>query len=485
MTLASNTIRMLIIRRSKNITNLKYDDVTPSNIRDLNRVIKARSHSITSIQLKFSNIYFIHKDMLIFCDCLQLCFYNLQKLKLDFSQAQITDAVLLLLTKVLKKKFLRLSQVDMNLASSDIKYRKIVCLIKGLCINLPNLKSLKLNIDHCGILTKKSIEAIANALKSGSTKLNELEVQFNQNYSIYQDVLGILSQALSTYGSNLKSLYLKMPITDHSMMTFKEALNVGIPSLERLELVSACFPPLGDQGINYLSEALGDHRRSKKLLDLHLTFQGFYSITDIGIITLLTDIGTKLYNLRYLSLDFITTCLITDETLRSISQEISKGNMDLSTLQLRFNSCKKITDEGTSTLSKSLLDRPSNIKRLELIFSNCDKISDATSFYIGVAIGQGLKSLRHLKLELSFCGYGKEITDFSIITLTRSFRVKNTTLSSLDLDFSGSSKLTNAAVMALCETIYSERFNLIGINLRFDECKKITNIGRASIKKLL
>ena len=74
----SNMIRSLIIKRSKNIVYVKYDGLSYFNMIPLNRVMRATSPSIKSVELKFSPHTSNDRGVLNFYRHLQLCSYNLQ-----------------------------------------------------------------------------------------------------------------------------------------------------------------------------------------------------------------------------------------------------------------------------------------------------------------------------------------------------------------------------------------------------------------------
>ena len=121
------------------------------------------------------------RDSATFYRDLQHCFYNIQKLKLDFSDSSRVGMKLIeLLVEVLRRRFLYLSHVDMNLASCELESSEVADLINILFAKLPNLKSLKLNIKFYDTLTltKERIIAIANALKKGEHQIKRIRSSF-------------------------------------------------------------------------------------------------------------------------------------------------------------------------------------------------------------------------------------------------------------------------------------------------------------------
>ena len=311
--------------------------------------------------------------------------------------------------------------------------------------NIPQLKSLVLNLYNCNQITDGGVGSLALYGLKSLTVLEsltlDLGVFFPSSGITDKGILDLASEGLR-HLSQLKSLNLRFWYRSH----------------------------LTDKGVDDF--ALYGLKSLINLASLNLDFTSCSKITDEGVLDLASGGLRHLSQLKSLKLSFSGCRQITDKGVGDLSLYGLKSLVNLASFNLRFSSCSEITDKGMVVLASEGLRHLFQLKSLDLNFTGCERITDEgwTSL--------AWNGLRHLsQLESFVLLPNSQITDTAVSNLASQGLKPLTNLASLNLNFSCSKQITDKGMMILASEGLRNLFRLKSLQLNFPGCDQISAEG--------
>ncbi|XP_043080779.1 NACHT, LRR and PYD domains-containing protein 3-like isoform X2 [Puntigrus tetrazona] len=287
--------------------------------------------------------------------------------------------------------------VLLNSENDHFKLSKFCKSEEGLLRLMPVVKASRYaDLSDCN-LTEKSCSALALALKSSSSCLRGLELNYN---NMQGSRLNLLSDGLKNPHCKLETLKLyNCNITGEGFATLTAALRSNPSHLRELIL---SWNTLEDSGMKLFSDLLQDpHCKLEKLQLSHC------NIGEEGCASLVSALRSNPSHLRELNLNNNT---LGDSGVNLLSNLLKDQHCKLANLQLEFCS---FGEEGSASLASALRSNPSHLRELNL---SENKLGDS-----GVELLSNLLNDPHCKLErlyLCCCSISEKGCDALIAALS-------------------------------------------------------------------
>jgi len=389
-------------------------------------------------------------------------------------------------------EFIQLTSLSLDLSNCQISEKtRVKSLSQGLR-HLTNLRSLKLGFSNCEAIADDTIEDLSSQGLKNLIQLTSISLDFSscrKNLPFYSEITdkglnSLWSQALKNL-TQLTSLHLEFSgrkqITSEGMNALSFQASMHLEQLTSLNIYSEFFPIEWSrneliQKQEFPQNKSFHHISCTRIGDSHKIFQYeelFSTIPENNSNILLKKLELKLFIQYFFEGTKIRSCSIkmTDES--SIQSEYSFSDQTQSK-PLPFD----VRGEELKKLCPKFFPNFAWIKSLNLSFP-------PSSIKDHILIFQRLKHLPQLtSLELDFTG-STWMTDEEINNLSIEGLRNLTQLTSLHLDFTKCRKVTDEGVKSLCLKGLRYLPKLTSLNLCFLECPQVTSSAMNNILNIL
>jgi len=245
--------------------------------------------------------------------------------------------------------------------------------------------------------------------------------------------------------------------------------------LQNFQLNVSCCKEIGDKGILYIMRRMS---RVLKIKNFVLVARECEGITNPGLRQL--SIILSKFPLKSLQLDLRNCCMITDESITPLSQNLSSLT-SLTSLDLSFSEYRnsfKVNDTVIKSLAKSI-SKLTGLIKLQLDFNYQQKITNQGFLPLCESF-EKLTKLILLRLEFS----NAKIDDEGIKSLSEKTS-KIETLKYLQLDFSENLNLTEETARMITSNFEEIKSKLKLFQLVLKNCPKVGEKGREMLEKFI
>ncbi|XP_041948513.1 NACHT, LRR and PYD domains-containing protein 12-like isoform X2 [Alosa sapidissima] len=372
--------------------------------------------------------------------------------KVQMSWCDLTEKSCAALASTLSSNSSSLRQLDLsvnNLGDSGVEL-----LSAGL--EHPNCRLEKLELWRCD-LTVKSCAALSSALRSNSSSLIHLNLNYN---NVGDSGVELLSTGLEHPNCRLETLKLwSCKLTDVSCAALSSTLSSNSSSLRQLQLSEN---NLGDSGVQLLSTGL-EHPNCRletlELWDCKLTGKSCASLS--------SALRSNSSSLRQLDISYNN---MRDSGVELLSAGLEYPNSKLVTLELK--GCD-LTEKSCAALSSALRSNSSSLRQLDLSGNN---LGDSGVKLLSTGLEHPNCRLEILKLR--GCNFtGKSCTDLSSALDSNPSSLRHLDLSNNNLGDSGVELLSAGLEHPNCRL---EKLELRKCNLTVRSCSSLASALRSN-----
>jgi len=258
---------------------------------------------------------------------------------------EIQDSELIMIgTKIISKlRMIRRFNIDLSWCTKITDHglqRLLFCTGH----NLKRLSEIEINFTKCQHITKQTIKSFGNDIARHIKGLNSLALDFTHCNMADQE-LNNLASKICLQLNNLKKLRLSFKecysITDKGIQSVGNRIQRHLKSLKSLSLCFSGCTQITDKSLLFMIHHIYSYLGN--LQALYLDFSKCLRITNKGLVEIATGINSQASHLQSLTFDF-SYCCIDASGFKEFTSQIEKHLKGLEKLMLNF-SWSQISDD--------------------------------------------------------------------------------------------------------------------------------------------